>query len=79
MRKTMMILLSLSLATAACKKKEASCGDIVDHTMSLMPEELRANIKKDDAVAKCEKLSPESRQCAADAKTLDDLMKCPKK
>jgi hypothetical protein len=33
---------------------------------------------KADGLAKCEKMKPESRQCALDAKSMEDLMKCPR-
>lgn len=71
-------LLALSLFSG-CKKKEASCDAVVDHTLSLMPPEMQGKLKdgKAEAIAKCEKMSPESRKCALDAKSLDDLMKCP--
>jgi hypothetical protein len=71
-------LLALSLVSG-CKKKEASCDAVFDHTVSLMPAEMQAKVKegKADAIAKCEKMSPEARKCALDAKALEDLMKCP--
>ena len=72
-------ILALSLV-AACSKKQSSCDDVFDHTLSLVPAEMQGKLKdgKADAVAKCEKMSPEARQCALDAKSLEDLMKCPK-
>jgi hypothetical protein len=75
-------LLSLGLlASAGCSKKSGSCTDVFDHTVSLMPAEMKEQLAntKDDAIAKCEKMSPEARQCALDAKSIDDLMKCPRK
>lgn len=73
-------LLVMSLATTACSKKQSSCEAVVDHTLSLMPPEMQGKLKdgKADAIAKCQKMSPEARQCALDAKSLEDLMKCPK-
>jgi hypothetical protein len=73
-------ILSLSIV-AGCSKKSGSCEDIFDHTVSLMPSEMKDKLAdgKADAIAKCEKMSPEARQCALDAKSLDDLMKCPHK
>ena len=64
---------------AGCKKKQPSCDEVVDHTLSLMPPEVQGKLKdgKADAIAKCEKMSPESRKCAVDAKSLEELMKCP--
>ncbi len=75
-----MILLSTVLATG-CSKKAATCDDVYDHTVSLMPAELKSKLEggKDDAIAKCEKASPEARQCALDASSMDELMKCPRK
>jgi hypothetical protein len=71
-------LLALSLVSG-CKKKEASCDAVFDHTVSLMPAEMQGKLKdgKADAVARCEKMSPEARACALAAKSLEDLMKCP--
>ena len=68
------------LFIVACKKGGSQCEQIFDHTVSLMPAEMQSKISGDKAKAieKCEKLSPEARQCAADAKSLEDLMKCPK-
>lgn len=74
----LIILCSLSLSLAACKDKSPSCDDVVAHTMSLLPPELAGQIKKPDALAKCEKLSPEARACAMKATSMEDLMKCPK-
>jgi hypothetical protein len=72
-------LLSLSLVTG-CKKSQSECERVFDHTVSLMPAELQAKAKdsKSDALGKCEKLSPAARKCALDAKTLEDLMQCPR-
>jgi hypothetical protein len=72
-------LLAASLLSG-CKKKQPSCDDVVAHTVSLMPPEMQGQLKagKADAIAKCEKMSPDARRCALDAKSLDDLMKCPR-
>jgi len=63
-----------------CGKKAPACDELFDHTLSLMPAEVRdkAASNKSDAIAKCEKMSAEARQCAFEAKTLEALMKCPK-
>ena len=75
-----MMLLSAVLA-AGCSKKGSTCEDVYDHTMSHVPAEQQSKMegKKEDALAKCEKLSPEARQCAMDASSMEDLMKCPRK
>jgi hypothetical protein len=74
-------VLALSLFSGCKKSGGGSCQDVFDHTVSLMPAEMKDQLasSKDDAIAKCEKLSPEARQCALDAKSLEDLMKCPHK
>ena len=80
--KTMLLASILALSfVAGCKKSDTSCEALYDHTMSLVPDEMKkgADDKKADAIAKCEKMSPEARQCAADATSLADLMKCPHK
>ena len=33
---------------------------------------------KGDAIAKCEKMSPAARKCALDAKSMEELMQCPR-
>jgi hypothetical protein len=79
--KTLILSTVLSLTlVAGCKKKESDCEAIYAHTMSLLPAELKGDLKEDkaDAIAKCEKLSPEARKCALGAKSLEDLMKCPR-
>ncbi len=70
----------LSLVLVAGCKKAPKCEEVYDHTMSLLPDEMKAKASgsKDDAIAKCEKASPEAQQCALDAKSLEDLMKCPR-
>ncbi|MBA3392300.1 MAG: hypothetical protein H0T89_06635 [Deltaproteobacteria bacterium] len=72
-------LVFLSLVSG-CKKSGSECDQVFDHTVSLMPAEMQGKLKenKADAIAKCEKLSPEARKCALAAKTVDDLMKCPR-
>jgi hypothetical protein len=72
-------ILALTVGTG-CSKKSNSCEAIYDHTASLLPPDMKGALEsgKADALAKCEKMSPEARQCAADAQSLADLMKCPK-
>jgi hypothetical protein len=72
-------VLALAFVTTGCSKKASQCEQIFDHTVSLVPAEMRDKVKeqKADAIAKCEKLSPEARQCAIDAKDMGALMKCP--
>lgn len=80
---TKSFVLSTALALtlfAGCSKKEGDCDAVFEHTVSLMPAEMQAKMKdgKQQALAKCEKLSPAARKCALDAASLEDLMKCPK-
>ena len=79
MKKLMMFAFVLGLA-AGCSKKKASCEDIFEHTKSLAPAEMREMLeqKKASAIEKCEKMSDEAKQCAADAKSMEDLQKCPR-
>ncbi len=68
---------------AGCGKKAstASCDAVFEHTLSLMPTEMRGKVAegKADAIAKCEKMPAEARTCALAAKSLEDLMACSKK
>jgi hypothetical protein len=79
MKKMLMFAFAVSLATA-CSKKEPSCEDVFEHTKSLAPEGFREQMeaKKDKSIAKCEKLSADAKKCAMDAKTMEDLQKCPR-
>lgn len=78
MKKLMMLAFALTLATA-CSKKTASCEDIFEHTKSLAPAELKEMLEKgkEKSIKKCEKMSDEAKRCAMDAKTMEDLQKCP--
>ena len=71
--------LSLTLVTG-CSKKKSDCEAIYEHTKSLLPKDMQSQLagNKAEGIAKCEKASPEARECAANAKSLEDLMKCPK-
>ena len=71
-------LVSLTLG-AGCSKK-SQCEEIFDHTVSLLPAELKDKVaaSKSDAIGKCEKLPEESKKCALAAQSMEDLMKCPK-
>jgi hypothetical protein len=82
--KSIIISTVLAMFAFGCSKKSGSaenCEDVYNHTMSLVPDEARAIAEKgkDKAIAKCEKMSIESRQCALDASNLEDLQKCPRK
>ena len=70
-------LVLVSLA-AGCSKKESECERVFAHTLSLLPAEMKGKVEgtKSDAIAKCEKLSPEVRKCSLEAASLEDLMKC---
>ncbi len=80
--KTLMLssVLALAFLTTGCSKKPSQCEQIFEHTVSLVPAEMQAKVKeqKTDAIAKCEKMSPEARQCALEAKDMGALMQCPK-
>jgi hypothetical protein len=80
MRNLVAIVFGLSLAlTAACGGDDASCEKVVDHTLSLMPDDMKAQLGSDKKplIEQCEKkTSKEERKCALDAKSLEDLAKC---
>ena len=82
MRNLVAILFGLTLAlNSACGSDDASCEKVVDHTLSLMPAELKAQMGSDKKplIEQCEKkTSKEERKCALDAKSMEDLMKCKK-
>jgi len=77
----MRTLCFLAFALTACSKSAPDCEKIFDKTVAFMPADMQEQLKgkKDEAIAKCEKSSPEAKQCAADANTMEDLMKCPRK
>ena len=78
-------LVLASLSITGCSKKGGgnpeSCEDVYSHTLSIMPDEIKAMVEKDKdkAIAKCEKMSIESRKCALEATDLESLQKCPRK
>jgi hypothetical protein len=74
------VSLALALATGCSKKGGSECEAIFDHTVSLMPE-LKDKLEqgREEAIKKCEKLSPEARKCALDASSMTDLASCPHK
>ncbi len=78
--KHLIITSLVSLAFAGGCSKKSQCEEIFDHTVSLLPAELKDKVaaSKSDAIGKCEKLPEESRKCALEAKSMEDLMKCPK-
>ena len=74
-------LLFVSFALVAGCSKKSECEQLFDHTVSLLPAEMKDKLSgsKADAIGKCEKMSPEAKKCALDASSLEDLMKCPKR
>jgi len=78
--KTLIVSTVLSLALVAGCKKGSQCEQVFDHTVSLLPAEMKGKLEsgRADAIAKCENASPEAQKCALDASSLEELMKCPK-
>jgi hypothetical protein len=78
--KTTILGFALALSTAACSKKAASCDAVFEHIKSLAPGELGQMMEKtkDAALAKCEKLSADAKQCALSASSMEELQKCPR-
>lgn len=72
--------LTLALSAAACGGDDASCDKVVDHTLSLLPAEMKGQLgDKKVMVQRCEKeSSPEQRKCVMGAKSMEDVMKCSK-
>ena len=68
------IALSLSVFAAACGKG-SSCDDVVDHIEKVsgfkIPDEARSG-----ALAKCDKMTAEQRDCALKASDLASLQAC---
>lgn len=75
------LALSLVTATGCGGDDGATCDKVVDHTLSIMPEEFKSQMgDKKELIAQCEKkTTPEGRECALKAKSMEDLMKCPRK
>ena len=80
MKKVLMFAFAVSLATACSKKETPSCEAIFEHTKSIAPDELKASMdaRKDRSIAKCEKMSADAKKCAYEAKSMEDLQKCPR-
>ena len=79
MKKLVMLSFVATLAIG-CSKKKPSCDDVFDHTKSLAPAEMREMFEKNrsSAIEKCGKMSDEAKQCAIDAKSMEELQKCPR-
>ncbi len=77
---SLVLALALTAATlTGCSSKDASCDKVVDHTLELMPKEMAAAVgsNRDAMVKQCkDKLSKAERNCAASAKSMEDLQKC---
>lgn len=73
------LALPLVLGSAACNKDDASCEAVVDHTLSLLPAEWKAQADEADMIAKCEKETTEAqRRCAVAAESMEALAACKK-
>ena len=79
MKKLMMFAFVASFAVG-CSKKSPSCEDVYKHTLEIAPAEMKPMLEqgKDKALEKCSKLPEASKRCAMDAKTVQDLQKCPR-
>lgn len=77
---TIKTLLCALLATAALStgcKDDASCDKVVDHTLSLLPAELKSQMgDKKALIARCEEQPVEARKCAMAAKDMAALTAC---
>ena len=70
----------MAFAAVGCSKKSVSCEEVFEHTVTLAPPEIRSMLEKSkgSAIEKCSKMSDEAKQCAIDAKSMEDLQKCPR-
>ena len=70
--------LTIAATAAACGGGDSdSCDKVVDHTLTLIPAELKDQMgSKKEMVAKCEEQPKDSRKCAMAAKNMEDLMGC---
>lgn len=85
MRSARSLVLVICLACpflSACKDGGgggASCDKVVDHVLSLMPEDAKKDADKKELIGKCEKEATDAeRKCVLEAKTMDALMACEK-
>ena len=75
-------LVTFTLSIAACGKDEGGgsvCEKAVDNTMKLVKEAFPDAPSKNDRkemLARCAEQPAEKQKCAAEAKTMEDLMKC---
>lgn len=71
-------VLAVASLSVACKGKP-SCDDVVDHTLGLMPAELKSSVggDKKPMIEKCEKeMNDDQRACVMKASTMEEMMKC---
>jgi hypothetical protein len=81
MKNMLLISILVLAAFAGCSKKSGStCEDVFEHTLTLVPAEFKEQLEsgKAKAIEKCEKMSAEAQKCALDAKTMEELQKCPR-
>jgi hypothetical protein len=74
---SMLFVTSLTLSLVACKGSD-SCDKVVDHTLGLLPAEMRSMAgDKAPMIAKCEKeMTAEVRSCVLAAKSIPALQAC---
>lgn len=79
MKTLLCALLTVAALSTGCKD-EASCEKVVDHTLSLVPDELKAQMgDKKTMIARCEEQPVEARKCALEAKDMAALTACARK
>lgn len=73
--------LALSITTGCSKSGGGSCEEVFAHIKDLAGKDLgdMMDKSKDAAIAKCEKLPPEARECAMKATSMEELQKCSQK
>ena len=77
--KPILIALIASFALTTGCKDDASCDKVVDHTLTLVPDEFKAQMgDKKVLIARCEEQPVEARKCALAAKSFEQLSACGK-
>jgi hypothetical protein len=76
MKTLLFALIAVAALSTGCKD-DTSCDKVVDHTLSILPDELKGQMgDKKTLIARCEEQPVEVRECALAAEDLAALTAC---